>query len=142
VERVATIAPVEADDPVLGELLARANMSKTAADLEAGLSPRAWLVGAYDDGVLVGMAWARTEWSYEPEMVCVVQQVFVDASRRREGIGALLVDAVLAEGRRRGARRALLVMHPRGRREEHLSFYSALGFEPDDDHPDAMVREL
>jgi GNAT superfamily N-acetyltransferase len=143
VGRVVTIGPVRADDPMLGELLARASAPHAASDLAAkGLSPRSWLVGAYDGEALVGMAWARTEWSYEPEMVCVVQQVLVDPARRREGIGTSLVRAVLAEGRRRGACRAVLLMHPPGSREAHLAFYGTLGFAPDDEHPGAMGRSL
>ncbi|MFK0333554.1 GNAT family N-acetyltransferase [Rhizobium sp. NPDC090275] len=58
----------------------------------------------------------------------VVHDLFVDASRRREGIGSLLLQAALSEITSRGAERVVLSTAQQNKTAQQL--FAALGFRP------------
>ena len=77
--------------------------TEPACEAMAGLTPGAFILGAYRDGALAGMAVAanrRSGW-------CEVLDLRVDAACRQQGIGRMLLDACMrgaAEADRAGLR--------------------------------------
>jgi len=83
---------------------------------------------AEEDGEVVGFVNAN----FRPQLhhlgpVGTIDELVVDASRRGRRIGEQLVDAVLAEARRRGADVVEVMTHER--RERARAFYRRCGFE-------------
>jgi ribosomal protein S18 acetylase RimI-like enzyme len=58
--------------------------------------------------------------------VAMVTGIAVDPARRRQGVGRVLIDAAIAEARRRGARR--LTLRVLGKNEPARRLYEAAGF--------------
>jgi predicted N-acetyltransferase YhbS len=90
------------DLPRLGEMLRHANL----------------VIGAYDDGRLVGVARALTDFSY----CCYLSDLAVAREHQRRGIGRALIDLVRA---RIGEHSMLLLLSA----PEAMDYYPALGFE-------------
>jgi N-acetylglutamate synthase-like GNAT family acetyltransferase len=83
---------------------------------------------AEEDGEVVGFVNAN----FRPQLhhlapVGTIDELVVDASRRSRRIGEQLVEAVLAEARRRGADVVEVMTHER--RERARAFYCRCGFE-------------
>lgn len=91
---------------------------------------------AEDDGQVVGVATGRIFTAgaevgdvFTPgRRLLELQELFVTAGRRNQGLGGRLLDAMLAEGRRLGATGALLSTASR-RPDDALTFYRRHGFE-------------
>jgi GNAT superfamily N-acetyltransferase len=78
-----------------------------------------WAAG-HEGGVLVAFGYLSgmgLEHGY-------IEDVMVDPSHRRRGLGRAVVAALLAEARRRGTAIVTVTFH-----SEHLKFYEACGFE-------------
>ena len=76
------------------------------------------VVGAYDDGRLVGVARALTDFSY----CCYLSDLAVAREHQRRGIGRALIDHVKA---RIGEHSMLLLLSA----PEAMDYYPAVGFE-------------
>lgn len=101
-----------------------AHVARVLAALRDTAAVRAELV-AEDDGVVVGHVGLSRGWLDTRERlleVLVLSPLAVAPDRQREGIGAALVDAALAEADRLGAPATFLEGDP--------SYYSRRGFEP------------
>jgi GNAT superfamily N-acetyltransferase len=84
-----------------------------------------WFFVADDDGVATGMAVAlqsREEFGAGPVVpgVCYLDLIFVVPERWGEGIGALLLDTVIAEASGRGLSRIHLLTHDDNDRAQRL----------------------
>jgi GNAT superfamily N-acetyltransferase len=95
--------------------------------------PDSWFLLALDDTVPVGMASAepaRGEDGAGPVIpgACFVNLLFVVPERWGEGIGGAILDAVLAEAKRRGYSQAYLWTHEDNERSQRL--YRGRGFSP------------
>jgi ribosomal protein S18 acetylase RimI-like enzyme len=93
--------------------------------------PNAILLVAEQDGMLLGYAYGEME-GYDYMSLRgpagVMHDLFVDASRRREGIGRLLLEAMLSEIKTRGAERVVLSTAQQNETAQQL--FAALGFRP------------
>ena len=79
------------------------------------------------DGQLAGLATFHVfELVYRRLPHCRLTALVVDQRHRRRGVGALLVEAVEGEARRRGCSRVELTTRPG--RGEAMPFYTALGY--------------
>jgi len=95
--------------------------------------PAAWFLVAIDDGTPVGMASAEPllgEGKKGPPIPggCFVNLIFVLSERWGEGIGGTLLDAVLAEAKRRGSSHIRLWTEEDNERSHRL--YRSRGFSP------------
>lgn len=94
----------------------------------------AWLLVAREGDEVVGIAAgfdARTDDGHGPDVVpglAHLSLVFIEPSRWGRGIGAAVLDAVLAEARRRGYERIQLWTHEDNTRAQRL--YTSRGFAP------------
>lgn len=108
----------------------RSRIEHVTASLRA---PATWFLVAHDDGAPVGMAAAmpsRTGDGAGPVIpgVCYLDLVFVVPERWGEGIGGVLLDAVLTEARARGYSSIHLWTHDDNERSHRL--YRSRGFAP------------
>ncbi|MET3664759.1 GNAT family N-acetyltransferase [Caulobacter sp. 1776] len=104
-----------------------------ASVIEAGFGPEprfGALVAEADNGALVGMAVHYIiPWTYDLRPTLVLKELFVSPQARGQGVGAALMAALVAEGRRIGAGRInWTVMVGNARAED---FYRGLGGAPD-----------
>ena len=91
--------------------------------------PEVVLLAAEADGQVVGYAYAAVEgydWMSLRGPAAVVHDLVVDPAERRRGVGRRLLEAVLAELKRRGAPRVLLSTAERNRGAQQL--FARLGF--------------
>ena len=73
--------------------------------------PRFVGLGAWQDGVLVGVVHALFHASTWADEVCYLQDLFVAEAARGSGAGAALIDAVATVSRQRGASRLYWLTH-------------------------------
>jgi GNAT superfamily N-acetyltransferase len=95
--------------------------------------PSSWFLLASEGPKFVGMASAEPLWGEEgagPAIPrgCFLSYLFVDPQRWGEGIGGLLLDAVLAEAKWRHSSRIHLWTHEDNKRSHRL--YRSRGFSP------------
>jgi GNAT superfamily N-acetyltransferase len=95
--------------------------------------PGSWLLMATDGSTLVGMASAEPLRDTDKDGPVIpggwfLSYLFVVPERWGEGIGGALLDAVLAEAKRRGSSRMHLWTHEDNERSHHL--YRSRGFSP------------
>ena len=112
-----------------GSPLSAERIAQVAATISA---PHAWFLVAEDREVAVGMAVAMPSREKEGagELVpglCYLDLIFVLPERWGEGIGALLLDTVIADARGRGFSRIHLLTHDDNDRAHGL--YATRGFE-------------
>jgi GNAT superfamily N-acetyltransferase len=110
------------------------NRAERVAHVKARLrDPDSWFLVATDGPAFVAMAAAkalRGEDGAGPVVPrgCFLSHLFVVPERWEEGIGAFLLDAVLAEAKRRDYSRMHLWTHEDNERSHRL--YSSRGFSP------------
>jgi GNAT superfamily N-acetyltransferase len=93
--------------------------------------PASWFLLAYEGPALVGMASAEPLWGeHGPGTVtpggCFLNYLFIAPERWGEGIGGVLLDAVLAEAKGRGYSRIYLWTYEDNQRSQRL--YRSRGF--------------
>lgn len=91
--------------------------------------PNAMLFVAEQGGILLGYVYGEMEGHDYMSLrgpAGVVHDLFVDASRRREGIGRLLIVTILSEIKARGAQRVVLSTAHQNKTAQQL--FAALGF--------------
>jgi GNAT superfamily N-acetyltransferase len=110
------------------------NQAARVARVRAHLrDPASWFLVAYEGPALVGMASAepmRGEDGAGPVVPgsCFLNHLFVVPERWGEGIGGVILDAVLAEAKRRHYSRIHLWTHDDNQRSHRL--YRSRGFSP------------
>jgi GNAT superfamily N-acetyltransferase len=93
--------------------------------------PASWFLVAKDGPALVGMASAEPLWGEDGTVIpggSFVSYLFVDPERWGQGIGGALLDAALAEAKRRHSSRIHLWTHEDNERSHRL--YRSRGFSP------------
>lgn len=95
--------------------------------------PDAWLLVATEGPKMVAMASARAlrEQDRKGPVIpdgCFLAFLYVDPERWGRGIGGAILDAVLAEAKRRNQPRVHLLTHPDNERSQRL--YRSRGFSP------------
>jgi len=106
--------------------------SKYANFLERELNRAdAVVLVAQEDGMVLGYAYAALEGADYMSLrgpAGVIHDLFVDPARRREGVGRMLLDAVVVEMDMRGAER--IVLSTAYGNEAARSLFASLGFRP------------
>lgn len=95
---------------------------RIAAETVASAGWDGWTV-AVDDGIVVGAGGGGVT---EPG-IGEIFVLYLDPTRRREGIGTLLLDAISEQQRAQGAREQWVSVEPEN--DMGLPFYEALGFQ-------------
>jgi GNAT superfamily N-acetyltransferase len=106
----------------------KARVAEVKATLAA---PQTWMFVAVDGSIVIGFAAAmpsREELGAGPLVpgLCYLDLVFVAPERWGEGVGAMLLDTVIAEARGRGFSRIHLLTHDTNDRAHRL--YASRGF--------------
>jgi ribosomal protein S18 acetylase RimI-like enzyme len=101
---------------------------RITAEITAPQGWHGWIV-AVDDGLVVG---AGGGGMIEPD-AGEVFVLYLDPTRRREGIGSLLLDAITEQQRAEGAREQWVSVEPDN--AKGLPFYEARGFEARGERP-------
>lgn len=92
---------------------------------------RAWYVALEEDGQEVGLVQGRRR----PPSDLLIFSMWVEPARRRAGVGHQLIDALESWSREWGGQRSVLWVF--GTNEAAIRFYRRLGFEVEQDTPDA-----
>ncbi|EJJ28440.1 GNAT family N-acetyltransferase [Rhizobium sp. CF142] len=93
--------------------------------------PEVIVIVAEEDGALLGYAYAASEGFDYMSLrgpAGVIHDLFVDPSRRREGVGRMLLEAAMAGLKSLGAER--FVLSTAYRNETARSLFAAMGFRP------------
>jgi GNAT superfamily N-acetyltransferase len=86
-----------------------------------------YLLGAADDGEAAGVCQLRFRWSvWKSAEDCWLEDLYVQESARRSGLGRALVEAALERARERGCKRIELDTNEDN--EPALALYEACGF--------------
>jgi ribosomal protein S18 acetylase RimI-like enzyme len=135
----------------IGRLDGQRPLDHRVADVADSIrDPESWLFIAKDDEVPVGMALtmpSREAHRSGPLVagLCYLYLIFVVPERWREGIGGMLLDAVLVDARARGYSR--IHLHTHNENERSHALYRSRGFAvtgrtpPSMSDPDATVAE-
>jgi ribosomal protein S18 acetylase RimI-like enzyme len=112
-----------------GSVMSADRIEQVRSTLQA---PMTWFFIAQEDGTAVGMAAAMPSRLHEGdgELVdglCYLDLIFVVPERWGEGIGAMLLDTVIADARGRAFTRIHLLTHDDNERAQAL--YASRGFE-------------
>jgi GNAT superfamily N-acetyltransferase len=96
--------------------------------------PRYWIFGYEDEGTLLGVITVSFRWTlFHGGEAAIIEDLIVDAGRRRKGIGAALVRLVENKIRRQRGVTAIEVESDLPRQEAHAFWesmgYSRLGFQ-------------
>ena len=115
------VQPLQAADRAAWEPLARGYKRFYETDTSDAEYSAAWQrllhdprfvgLGAWQDGVLVGIVHALFHASTWADEVCYLQDLFVAEAARGSGSGAALIDAVATVSRQRGASRLYWLTH-------------------------------
>jgi GNAT superfamily N-acetyltransferase len=135
--RRATAADREAAVRLLGDQLAEHDIPIARAELEHAVDgmlareERGGILLAVRDGAPIGLAVMYQTWTVEHGGVAMwLDELYVEPAHRSGGIGAQMLDAVVAEARRRGARALDLEVTADHARAANL--YQRRGFEKHD----------
>ena len=115
---VALFAAVLPDSPT-----AQAESPDEAAEFLH--DPSSFVLGAYIDGVPVGLAWGLQMRSPSGRLTTYVHELEVHQHWRRQGVGSALITEAMALGRRRGSTKFWLSTG--GQNEAAQALYESLG---------------
>jgi GNAT superfamily N-acetyltransferase len=125
VVRLLTAQLAEHDIPIEGDVLAG------AVDGLLARAERGAILVALRDGAAIGVAVMSQTWTVEHGGVAMwLDELYVEPGQRSGGIGARMLDAVVAEAQRRGARAVDLEVTADHARAANL--YQRRGFEKHD----------
>ena len=121
--------------PILSQLHPESPLDPSSAAIrnswqQIKTEPGRSLLVAEVGGRLVGTidCFITANLTHDGRPYATIENLVVDASCRRQGVGTALVDAVLSEARRTGCYKVQLLSN-RMRRDAH-SFYERVGFQP------------